>query len=73
MTPALQQTDTLRASIFTAQQEQYYPKLHRIFSFLLALEAVVAVGITLFWTSGTWVAVELPNCVDLENRFKTHR
>jgi methyl-accepting chemotaxis protein len=65
MTPALQQTDTLRASIFTAQQEQYYPKLHRIFSFLLAIEAVVAVGIALFWTSGTWVAVELPNYLSI--------
>lgn len=30
MSPALQQTDTLRARIFTAQQEQYYPKLHQI-------------------------------------------
>lgn len=51
--------------IFLKQQQEYFPKLHRIFSILLAAECIVAIVIAFAWTSRTWVAVEIPNYLSI--------
>lgn len=57
----MEQHSSTASKIYSTHKERHYRNLHRVFSVLLATEWIISLLVAFFWTSHTWVSVEMPS------------